>query len=88
MHKPNAHSADSTTAASNYLRQKAAEPITLLIDGRYELPVRDAVSRAKLRELVDRLEAIVGIQQGLDDVEAGRISTLEEVRTRAAREDV
>jgi len=88
MHKPNSLSPDPTTAASNYLRDQAAAPITLLIDGQYELPVRDAVSRVKLRELVERLEAIVGIQQGLDDVEAGRVLTLDEARARATAKDV
>ncbi len=83
MLQPNSRPADSTTAASAFLRANAEEPITLSINGRFDLQVLDAVSRAKLSELVDRLEAIAGIQQGLDDLEAGRVSTLDAVRSRA-----
>ena len=55
-----------------HVRRMAAEgrPVALTVDGGSELVVRDATSYRLLEELVDRLEAIAGIQRGLE--EAGR----------------
>ena len=43
--------------------KETGQPIVLTINGRAELVVQDAASYQRLLELVDRLEAIAGIQE-------------------------
>lgn len=57
----------------------------LTVNGRAKVVVQDAEAYQKLLEAVDRAEAIAGIQRGLDDVKAGRVLTLEEVRRDLTR---
>ena len=51
--------------------KESGNPIVLTINGRAELVVQDAGSYQKLLELVDRLEAIAGIQRGLEESSRG-----------------
>ena len=46
-------------------------PVVLTINGEAEFVVKDAYSFRKLIELVDRLEAIDGIRQGIESFERG-----------------
>jgi hypothetical protein len=71
--------------ASELLRHGGGKSVVLSIDGQYTFEVGDDVSRAKLLELVDRLEAIAGIQRGLDDLEAGRVTNLVDLSDRGGR---
>ena len=72
-----------------FLRElnETGEPIVLTINGKLELVVEDARSYQKLVELVDRLETLEGIRAGLEDMEAGRTTSLEEVREEFRREN-
>ena len=51
-------------------------PLVLTINGKAELVVQDAASYQALLDRMDRLEALEGIQRGLADVEAGRVTHL------------
>jgi predicted transcriptional regulator len=73
--------------ASELIRQLHAtgEPIVLTVNGHAQLVVRDPTSTQKLLELVDRLEAIEAIREGLADEAAGRLVSLEEAIEMARR---
>ncbi len=58
--------------------KKSGNPIVLTINGRAELVVQDAGSYQKLLELVDRLEAIAGIQRGLEESRRGEGQPIED----------
>ena len=57
-----------------FVRQlkETGEPIVLTVNGKAELVVQDASSYQRLRDLVDRLEAIEAVQQGLAEMRAGK----------------
>jgi PHD/YefM family antitoxin component YafN of YafNO toxin-antitoxin module len=65
---------------SQFIQQLKAtgQPVILTVNGKAELVVQDAKSYQKLLELVDRLEAIEAIREGLQDEAEGRVVTLEE----------
>jgi prevent-host-death family protein len=65
---------------SQFLTQmrETGHPVVLTINGRAELVVQDAAAYQELLDKLDELEAIEGIKRGLADVEAGRVTTLEE----------
>jgi prevent-host-death family protein len=67
----------NTTRFLEQLR-KTGEPVVLTVNGKAELVVQDAASYQRLMELVERLETIAAVKDGLADVVAGR--------TRPARE--
>jgi len=54
----------------------SGHPLVLTINGKAELVVQDAAAYQKLLDRVDELEALEGIQRGLEDVEAGRVTSL------------
>lgn len=54
----------------------SGRPVVLTVNGKAELVVQDALSYQKLLDRVDELEALEGIQRGLADVEAGRVTPL------------
>ncbi|MEH1932215.1 MAG: type II toxin-antitoxin system Phd/YefM family antitoxin [Nostoc sp.] len=65
--------------------KQTGKPVVLTVNGKAELVVQDAESYQKLLDALERLEAMsttgyayAGIKQGLEDVEAGRTSTLSE----------
>ncbi len=47
------------------------QPMVLTVNGKAEIVVQDAVSYQAMLELVDRAEAIAGINKGLDSVQRG-----------------
>jgi prevent-host-death family protein len=59
--------------------RKTGHPIVLTINGRAELVVQDAEA---YQALLDRVEAIEGIQRGLADVKAGRTKPARQVFAR------
>jgi prevent-host-death family protein len=65
---------------SQFIQQLKAtgQPVILTVNGKAELVVQDAKSYQKLLELVERLEAIEAIREGLRDEAEGRVVTLEE----------
>ena len=58
--------------------KETGQPIVLTINGRAELVVQDAGSYQRLMELVDRLEAIAGIQKGLEESRRGEGQPIED----------
>lgn len=60
--------------------KQTGEPVVLTVNGKAELVVQDAESYQKLLDALERLEAIAGIKQGLEDVEAGRTVSMEEFK--------
>jgi prevent-host-death family protein len=73
---------------SQFIQQLKAsgQPIVLTVNGKAELVIQDAQSYEKLLELVDRLEAIEAIREGLRDEAEGHVVSLddamEQVRKR------
>ena len=65
--------------------RKAGQPVVLTINGNAELVVEDAGSLQKLLELVDRLETIEAIREGMKDLEEGRGLTLEEFKEQVRK---
>lgn len=51
--------------------KQTGRPEVLTVNGRAEVVIQDAASYQKLLELVDRLEAIEGIKQGLESMHRG-----------------
>ncbi|SIO08200.1 Antitoxin component YafN of the YafNO toxin-antitoxin module, PHD/YefM family [Singulisphaera sp. GP187] len=66
----------------DFLKQlkDTGEPVVLTINGKAELVVQDAVSYQKLLDLAEEAKVIEGIRRGLDDVVAGRTSSLDEFK--------
>ena len=58
--------------------KQTGKPVVLTVNGKAELVVQDAESYQKLLDALEKLEAIAGIKKGLEDVEAGRTTTLSE----------
>ena len=56
--------------------KETGNPVILTVDGKAELVVQDAVSYQKLLDSIERLETIVGIQKGLEDIATGNTETL------------
>ena len=62
--------------------KKTGNPLVLTINGRAEVVVQDAEA---YQELLDRIETVEDLQQGLADVKAGRTKPAREVFTRVRR---
>lgn len=62
--------------------KKSGNPLVLTINGRAQVVVQDAEA---YQELLERVEAIEGIQRGLADVKAGRTKPAREVFNRLRR---
>lgn len=58
--------------------RESGRPVVLTINGKAELVVQDAKAYQKLLDHIDELEALEGIKRGLRDVEAGRVTPLED----------
>ena len=58
--------------------KQTGEPIVLKVNGKAEVVVQDAKSYQQLLEKIERLEAIVGVKQGLADIESGETRPLAE----------
>jgi len=73
---------DPTTA--QYVDRMAAEgrPITLCVDDRPPLIIKDERGYQMLWELIERIETIEAVREGLKQVEQGRTLPLEELDRR------
>ncbi len=68
----------NTLAFLDRLRE-SGQPLVLTINGKAQLVVQDAASYQQLLEQIDRLQAIEGIQRGLDEMNAGEGKPLNQV---------
>jgi hypothetical protein len=73
---------DPTTAQYVDRMAREAQPVSLRIDGRPPLVIKDARAYQLLWELVDRIETVEAVREGLQQVEEGRILPLEELDRR------
>ena len=62
--------------------KETGRPAVLTVNGKAEVIVQDAAAYQKLLELVDRLQAIEGIQKGLESMQRGEGKPAHEVFTR------
>ncbi|SKB12936.1 putative prevent-host-death protein [Planktothrix sp. PCC 11201] len=51
--------------------KETGNPIVLTINGKAELVVQDAGSYQKLLDFIEKLETIIGIKKGLEDIATG-----------------
>ncbi len=65
---------DFKRRSADFLQQlkKSRRPMVLTVNGKAEVVVQDVESYQKLLELVDRLEAMEGIQRGLEKMATGQ----------------
>ncbi len=61
------------------------KPIVVTINGEKEFRVEDAKTFQKLLELVEWLETLEAVREGMDDIKAGRSLSLEEFKEEARR---
>jgi PHD/YefM family antitoxin component YafN of YafNO toxin-antitoxin module len=59
--------------------QETGQPAVLTINGQVELVVQDATSYQMLLELVDRLDTIEAIREGIESIERGEGRPADEV---------
>lgn len=80
--------AGAVDSISNFKRQtaklmkrmkKSGEPLILTVHGKPELVVQDAITYERWLEVIERAEAIVGIQQGLESMRRGEGKSIAEV---------
>ena len=62
--------------------KETGRPEVLTVNGKAEIVVQDAASYQKLLELIDRVEAIEGIQKGLESMQRREGKPAQEVFTR------
>ena len=65
--------------------KETGRPEVLTVNGKAEIVVQDAAAYQKLLELVDRLEAIEGIQKGLESINRGEGQPAQETFTRVRK---
>jgi hypothetical protein len=73
---------DPTTAQYIDRMEREGRPITLVVDDRPPLKIEDERAHQMLSELIDRIEAIEAVREGLKQVEQGRTLPLEELDRR------
>ena len=83
--RPAEASGDPTTAQYVDRKEREGRPITLRIDDRPPLVVEDERAYQMLWELIDRIETIEAVREGLREVEEGRTIPLEELDRRLKR---
>lgn len=66
------------------LIKKTGMPHVLTINGKAEIVVQDAASYQKILDSIERLEAIEGIQRGLESLKQGKGRPADEVLQRLA----
>ena len=69
--------------SSDFIEQikQTGQPLVLTINGRAEVVVQDAKSYQQLLDKIEKLEAIVGVKQGLQEVESKETRPLTEFIT-------
>ena len=76
--RPAEAGSDPTTAQYVDRMEREGRPITLRIDDRPPLVIEDARARQMLWELVDRIETIAAVREGLEQMERGEGRPAEE----------
>ena len=66
--------------------KETGRPEVLTVNGKAEIVVQDAASYQKLLELIDRAEAIEGIQKGLESMQRGEGKPAQDVFTRLRKQ--
>jgi len=66
--------------------KETGHPQVLTVNGKAELVVQDAVSYQRILDKLDRLEAIEGIQRGLESMKQGKGRPAEDVLQRLANQ--
>jgi prevent-host-death family protein len=71
----------------DFLKQLKAtgEPVVLTINGKAELVVQDAASYQKLLDLAEEAKVVEGIRRGLEDMKAGRTTSLDDFKEHVRR---
>ncbi len=59
--------------------KETRSPVVLTVNGKAELVVQDAASYQEMRERLEQIDAIEGIQRGLEQMERGEGRPIEEV---------
>jgi len=77
--RPAEAGSDPTTAQDVDRMEREGRPIILRIDDRPPLVIEDARARQMLWELVDRIETIAAVREGLEQMERGEGRPAEEV---------
>lgn len=75
----------NTSDVLHQLRE-TGRPVVLTVNGKAEMVVQDAQSYQKMLTLIDRMETLAAIQEGLADVDAGRTQTLAEFDQETRRD--
>jgi prevent-host-death family protein len=75
--------ANFKSQTSDYLThlRETGSPLILTVDGKAEVVVQDAAAYQRLVELADKAEReafMAAVQEGLDDVDAGRVGPARE----------
>ena len=65
--------------------QESGQPVVLTINGQAEFHIQDATSFQKLLELVDRLETIEAIREGMKEIEDGKGLSFDQVKKAVQR---
>jgi hypothetical protein len=73
---------DPTTAQYVDRMEREGRPITLRVDDRPPLTIKDERAYQMLWELIDRIETLEAVREGLRQVEEGRTIPLEEFDRR------
>ena len=58
--------------------KETGNPIILTINGKAELVVQDAASYQKLLDYIERLETLIGIKKGLEDIATDNTQSIDE----------
>ena len=64
---------------------KTGRPVVLTVNGKAQVVVQDAESYQRLLEVVDRLETIEQIREGIKSIEEGRGLTLNEAKEKVRK---
>lgn len=62
--------------------RRTGDPLTIGINGRFPLAIRDETSFRMLLDLVDRLEGLDAVRLGLKELDEGKGIGLEQARER------
>lgn len=75
----------NTSDVLHQLRE-TGRPVVLTVNGKAEMVVQDAQSYQKMLALIERMETLAAIKEGLADVDAGRTQTLAEFDQETRRD--
>ncbi|MBO1052455.1 MAG: type II toxin-antitoxin system Phd/YefM family antitoxin [Dolichospermum sp. DET73] len=56
--------------------KETGNPIVLTVNGKAELVVQDAVAYQQLLDTLEKLETLIGIKKGLEDIATGNTQSL------------